>query len=139
MQVVAPQLKVEPEFSSPQSIKGPGATTKVTQGLPRMSKFRRLQAADRMNRLQLGIQIELVQLVHRLIGESDLLHPEKPSFPSRRSGERSYRIEGGAKERAGDLHKGFLFHGARCGNMFSGRGAGVNLNPRLHPLDARDQ
>jgi hypothetical protein len=67
MQIIAPHLKVEPEFSSSQSIKGPGSAPKVTQGFPGMSELRSFQAADRVNRLQLGVQVELVQLVHRLI------------------------------------------------------------------------
>ena len=67
VQVVAPHFEVEPELTRAQSIEGPGSPAEVTQRFPGMSQFRRLQAADGMNSLQLRVKVELVQLVHRLI------------------------------------------------------------------------
>jgi len=75
MEVFPPHFEVEAKLPDAESVERFRSPPKVPEWLPGMRKLGCLEAADRMNRLQLGIEVELVQLVHRLVGKSYLLHP----------------------------------------------------------------
>ena len=72
--LLLPHFKVETKVTTPQAVKflsGPGH---FPQRFTRVLQVGRAQIAQRINGRELGEFIELIQLEHGLVGESDLEH-----------------------------------------------------------------